>query len=78
MVYDNWASLSEWIKDEFLWEDKINMPEEYIKLLEKIKREDVHSVIKKYWKLDKLQLIVQGPGISESDKEKFEKIIKIL
>jgi predicted Zn-dependent peptidase len=79
MVYDNWASVSEWIRDEFLWEKKIQMPEEYSEFLKEITREKVMSVMNRYWKLDKLQLNIQGPvEDSEEMKKKFEKIIEVL
>jgi predicted Zn-dependent peptidase len=79
MVYDNWASVSEWIRDEFLWEKKIQMPEDYAEFLKQITREKVMDVMNKYWKLETLQLTIQGPvEANDETKKKFEKIIEIL
>lgn len=79
MVYDNWASVSEWIRDEFLWEKTIQMPEEYSEFLKSVTREKVMQVMDEYWKLETLQLNIQGPvDASEKEKEKFEKIIELL
>ncbi|HEX8966010.1 MAG TPA: pitrilysin family protein [Patescibacteria group bacterium] len=79
MAFDNPASVAEWLEEEILWEEKVKMPEENIRMIKNIKQKDVLSVMQKYWDLSKLQLLIQGPLESTDSLEKhFEELLSIL
>lgn len=74
MAFDNPSSIADWISGEFLWKDKIRLPEDYIALLEKITVKDLLTVMEEQWDMQKLQLTIQGP--LENTKEAKETYTK--
>lgn len=79
MAFDNPSSVADWLEEELLWEEKVRMPEEYIDMIKSITKEDIIDVMKKYWNLSKLQLLIQGPTEdTKENKETFSKILEIL
>ncbi len=79
MAFDNPSSIAEWISDDFLWKEKILLPEDYIKLLADISVKDLVEVMQNHWDMKKLQLIIQGP-IENTPKniKKFNSLISQL
>jgi predicted Zn-dependent peptidase len=67
MAFDNPGSIADWISEDFLWKDKILLPEDYIEIVKKITVKDLVTVMQK-WDMSKLQLIIQGP-IENSEKK---------
>ena len=65
MAFDSPGSIGDWVEGGLLWRETVSMPEDYIKIIEAVTVEDVQEVMKKYWDMQKLQLIIQGP-ISDS------------
>lgn len=61
MSFDNPSSIADWISGEFLWKEKILMPEDYIKLLDEITVKDLVDVMKTHWDMKKMQVSIQGP-----------------
>ncbi len=79
MAFDNPGSIAEWISEDFLWKEKILLPEDYIEILKKITVKDLITVMNKNWDFSKLQLIIQGPlEDSNTNKEKYTKMIEQL
>ncbi len=76
MAFDNPGSIADWVSEDFLWKEKILLPEDYIKILEKITVKDLIEVMQTFWDMSKLQLIIQGP-ISDS-KENIEKYMQAI
>ncbi len=70
MAFDNPSSIAEWISSEFLWKDKIRLPEEYISLLDAITVKDLIQVMHDHWDMQKLQLTIQGPIEDTPEAEK--------
>lgn len=46
MAFDNPATIADWIRGELLWEETIRLPEDYIKMVQKIKVSDLQKLIK--------------------------------
>lgn len=61
MSFDQPSAIADWIEDDLLWEDRIYTPEEIVKIIESIDKNDLKQVMEKYWDFDKLNLVVQGP-----------------
>lgn len=79
MAFDNPHSIAGWVEGQFLWHDKILLPEDDIALLEPVTITDIRDHMKKYWNMQLVQLIIQGPlEASKENKEKYEKILETL
>lgn len=79
MAFDNPSSIANWIQDDFLWEDTILLPDEYIAILQSITKQEIDEHIQLRWTHEKLNLIIQGPlDDTEEQKEKMKKIISDL
>lgn len=79
MQFDHPSSIAEWIESDLLWEDKVYLPDEYVKIVEKVTIEDIMRVIHKYWDFSKLNLVIQGPIADSTENiSKFEKLIEDL
>lgn len=79
MQFDNPAVITEWIEGDLLWEDKIYMPESFGKIVESISKKDIIELMKKFWDLKKLNLVIQGP-IEDSGQniKKYSKTVERL
>lgn len=73
MAFDHPSSIAGWIENDLLWEEKISLPEEEAKLLKKITKQKIQQIMKKYWQLDKMSLVIQGP--ISNQKSKFNKYL---
>jgi predicted Zn-dependent peptidase len=79
MAFDNPSSIADWISGEFLWKDKIRLPEEYITLLDKIQVKDLFAIMRDQWDMEKLQLSIQGPIEDSTElQKKYSEIIDVL
>lgn len=79
MSFDNPSSIAEWISDDFLWKDKILLPEDYIKLIKDISVKDLIEVMQNHWDMEKVQLIIQGPlNDSEKNRQKYLNMLNTL
>ncbi len=79
MQFDHPSAIGGWIEGDLLWEDRIYMPEEYIKVIEKVTKKDIMDFMQKYWDFAKLNLVIQGPvPNTKSNITKFSKLIKEL
>jgi predicted Zn-dependent peptidase len=67
MAFDHPSSISGWVEDHLLWDDKVLLPEDYAHLLKGISEEDIIQVIQSYWDFSKVNLVLQGP-IKEPDE----------
>jgi predicted Zn-dependent peptidase len=76
MQFDHPAAIASWIEGDLIWEDEIMMPEEYEKVINSITKKDVMEMMGKYWKLEQINLTIQGP--IESSKENVEKYSQLL
>lgn len=77
MAFDHPENIAGWIEDDLIWEDKIYMPEEYVKLYKSVNIKDIKDFMKKYWDFAKLNLVIQGPiKNSRQNISKFSQIIK--
>lgn len=76
MAFDNPASAAEWLEEELLWEEKVRTPEECIRLIKDISAKDITDVIQRYWDLDNIQLLIQGPQKDEeTQREKYAELL---
>lgn len=76
MSFDHPSSIAGWIESDFLWKDKIGLPEDYAKDIAKLDTNDLLNMMQKNWDFSKLNLILQGPiEDTKENKEKFERII---
>jgi len=66
MTFDHPSSITGWVEEHLLWEEKILTPEAYGDVLKSFTRQDIVSLMKKYWDFSKLQLTIQGPISSDS------------
>ncbi len=79
MSWDHPSSIAGSIKSDLMWEDKIVVPEERVKEVQKIASKDLFEVMEKYWDFSKLQLVIQGPiEDSKENIKKYEKMISVL
>ncbi len=79
MQFDHPSAISSWIEADLMWEDKIYLPEEYVKVVEKVTKEQIVAFMKKYWDFGKLNLVIQGPIASSKENiNKFAGLIKPL
>lgn len=79
MSWDQPSNIAGWIKEDLLWEEKIETPEEYVKTLESITADDVVDFMKKYWDFSKLLLTIQGPvKNSKENVKKYTKMVEVL
>ena len=79
MAFDNPHSIAGWVEGQFLWHDKILLPEDDIALLESVTTKDIREHMQKYWNIRLAQLIIQGPlEASEANQKKFETILEKL
>ena len=79
MSFDNPQSVAAWIEDDLLWEERVYSPEDYVKIIESIGREDIMKFMQKYFEFDKLNLVIQGPvENSKANIKRFEDLIKEL
>lgn len=79
MSFDNPASIADWLEDELVWQGQVRMPEDLIKNIRTLKSTDLVSLMKKYWDIDKLNLIIQGPEkMSSSRKARFTRLLDSL
>lgn len=79
MQYDNVGNIVSWLEREFLWEKRMMFPEDYIKVLRHVSKRDILSLMKQYWDLSRLNLVLQGPvENTKTNKEKFARIVQIL
>lgn len=79
MAFDNPSTIQSWVEGEFLWRDKIRLPEESIAIIEKITTENINDLIKKKWDLSKLNLIIQGQlDESKENHNRFKTLVKPL
>ena len=79
MAFDSPGSIGDWVEGGLLWRETVSMPEDYIKIIEAVTVEDVQEVMKKYWDMQKLQLIIQGPiSDSEENIKKYKAMIASL
>jgi predicted Zn-dependent peptidase len=79
MAFDSPGSIGDWVEGQLIWRDKIHLPEDYIAIADTVKKEDIVAVMKKYWRIDKLQLIIQGPiANTNANQEKYFSIIQRL
>lgn len=79
MAFDHPVSISDWIDGELIWEDKVRLSEDYIKMIKKVSPSEVLKLIQKYWDFDKLNLNIQGPiENTVSNIKKYEKMLEDL
>lgn len=77
MVFDHPSSIAGWIEGDLLWEKKVLMPEEVIKMMMQIKVSDIVGMMQKYWDFSKLQMTIQGPvKKTPVNMQKYSQIIK--
>lgn len=77
MSFDNPSSIANWIEGELLWEDKIHLPEDYIKASSQITVKSLIEFMQKYWDFAKLNLTIQGPiENSKKNLDKYKEMIK--
>lgn len=76
MQFDHPSAIASWIEDDLMWEDQIYLPEEYVKIVQSVTREDIVDSIRKYWDLSKINLVIQGPiANSVKNKEKYSQMM---
>lgn len=79
MAFDHPSSITGWVEDHLLWDNNIHLPEDYARMLETIKREDIIAVMQKFWDFSKLHLVIQGPILATgSNKKKFASLLSDL
>lgn len=79
MAFDNPAAISNWVEGEFLWRDKIRLPEEYIELINKLYVSDIKQVMQEHWNVKQLNLILQGPlQNTKENKDKYTQMLEPL
>jgi predicted Zn-dependent peptidase len=79
MSFDNPSSIIDWVSNEFLWKEKILLPEDCIQLVETITVADLVNVMQNHWDMQKLQLTIQGPiKDTATNRKKFTQMIKDL
>ena len=79
MTFDHPSSLTAWIEDHLLWEEKILTPEDYASILQSFTRKDILSLMKTKWDFSKLQLTIQGPvEDTEKERENFKTLLSSL
>ncbi len=76
MTFDHPSSIANWIEGDLVWENKINMPEEMIAMIESTTCEDLTNLMQKYWDFKKVNLVIQGA--TRNTKENMDKYSKIL
>ena len=76
MTFDHPSSIANWIEGDLVWENKINMPEEMIAMIESTTCEDLTNLMQKYWDFKKVNLVIQGS--TRNTKENMDKYSKIL
>lgn len=79
MQFDHPSNIAGWIEGDLIWKDKIYMPEEYAKMIERVGKKEIMDFMKKHWDFKKLNLVVQGPIKStKGNVAKLEKILEVL
>lgn len=62
MSQDHPGAMAQWIEDDLFSYDTIEMPKDYVSRIGKFHYHQVADHVKKYWDLNKLNLMVQGPA----------------
>lgn len=62
MSQDHPGAMAQWIEDDLFSYDVIEMPADYVSRISKFHHSQVADHVKKYWDLDKLNLMAQGPA----------------
>ncbi len=70
MVFDEPSRIVGWFKHEFLWRDKIMMPEETLEILKTITKEEVNAVLSEL-NVSGAQIIQQGPQADDAKLRGF-------
>lgn len=70
MRFDSPGGVADWIEGELLWEDKIQLPEEYAEDMKTITRDSIHQFVKEHWNVDKACLVIQGPLENSAENKK--------
>ncbi len=79
MSFDNPSSIADWVSREFLWKDKIRLPEDYIAMLNEIDVKGIVEIMQEQWDMKKLQLIIQGPLEDNAEnRKKYTDMISVL
>jgi len=76
MSWDHPSAVADWIGGDLLWEKKIYLPEEYVKIIEEVDVQSIIEFMKKNWDFQKLNLMIQGPvENTKANIQKFESLI---
>jgi predicted Zn-dependent peptidase len=79
MAFDSPGSIGDWVEGQLIWRETIQLPEEYIRMVEDISVKDITSLMQKEWDMKKLQLLIQGPiEDTAANKEKYTKLLSPL
>lgn len=76
MSFDHPASITGWVENDLLWEDRIRLPEEVISLVKDTTVDELVELMQKHWDFSKLNLTIQG-GVKNT-KENVAKFSKLL
>lgn len=77
MAFDHPSAIAGWIEGDLLWQDKVGLPDDYIKMIENVTAGELVDLMQKYWDFDKLNLTLQGPIVnSEQNVKKFESMLE--
>lgn len=79
MSFDHPGAIAGWIEDYLLWRDHVALPEEYVEIVKSVTKEMVVDLMKKYFDLSKLNLVLQGPiKNTPANIKKYQDMVKIL
>lgn len=76
MSFDHPSSIAGWIDGDLVWEERINLPEDLIKAVEKTTVGDLVNLMKKHWDFSRVNLTIQGT--TKNTKENIAKLTKIV
>jgi predicted Zn-dependent peptidase len=79
MSFDTPLQIASWLTDEYLWEDEIYLPDDYVRMSESVTKDEINAFIKEHWDLSKVQILSQGPlSPAPTDHAALESALAVL